>query len=742
MRNATLIALAIVSAARALVGDWTSYTPLYDVRAFASAKGFLFAGSSGGIRKINAATRAETAYRNREGLIDVGINALAASPEGDVFATSELGYLYQYDWAADDWLVLDAGYKGAGWHPSKRALVYHAGYLVLGADKGLSFFNVKRRVAEANVAKLETASGLSVNSLLFVGDTLFAGTSQGIFRAFLHFDRLLTDPQINIFNPAIWTNVVKGGFYYDPTLPSADSTGANPDTGLHLPAAPDPNLSHGVLYYGPKGIASDYDGVVLTDPPARVSTYRSTFTVDGKEYPNSYGFRIVGWAAGHWFLGLGFELNEFLPRDSGEYIGFRNPTSLPYNRINTVRANRYGVYALGNPNVYQLHGKVWDSVAVFGGIEDRQEWSRRGLHSFDVPGPREFIAGLWGGGIQDIRGGERTIIDATNSCLASSAFNDTNYVAVSAMAPYRDKGYFISALADKASYQLAYFNRASVKLECIHLGNHGDLAHNLEIVGDTMLVVVNESGLEAYRIRDEGGHVSVNPENLLSRLRKPNDPTLAGRADAFGNYWVTTEGATLLYVPNLTRRPDSAISFQSLEGFTGIYCANLERDPRGHLWTGCNEGGVFEVVPGKDSTLHTFGKYGLNDGLLTETIYNLSVNPDNGDVWVTTEKGVSRYESPSRPPPPDLSGVKAYPNPFLPKHQAVVFDNLAAGSEVEVLTQSGEVVFRRTLSKGGAGDQIRWDGRNPAGKRVTEGVYFYVVKSPKETKHGKLIVAR
>jgi flagellar hook assembly protein FlgD len=86
--------------------------------------------------------------------------------------------------------------------------------------------------------------------------------------------------------------------------------------------------------------------------------------------------------------------------------------------------------------------------------------------------------------------------------------------------------------------------------------------------------------------------------------------------------------------------------------------------------------------------------------------------------------------------------VKAYPNPFLPKHRVVVFDNLASGSEVEVMTHSGEVVFRRTLSKGGAGDQIQWDGRNPAGKRVTEGVYFYVVKSPKETKHGKLIVAR
>jgi ligand-binding sensor domain-containing protein len=257
-----------------------------------------------------------------------------------------------------------------------------------------------------------------------------------------------------------------------------------------------------------------------------------------------------------------------------------------------------------------------------------------------------------------------------------------------------------------------------------------------------MLTVVTERGVEAYRIRDGGALVSLEPGNLLTGLPAPSDPTLAGSADAYGNFWVTTEGSNLLYLPGMTRRPDSAKAYRSLDGFSGVSCRNLSPDPQGHLWTGCTEGGVFEVIPGRDSTLHSFRRYGLNDGLISEIIYNLSVNPDNGDVWVTTEKGIARYESPSRPPASDLSEVKAYPNPFLPKHRVVVFDNLSAGSEVEVLTQSGEVIFRRTLSKGGAGDQVQWDGRNPAGKRVTEGVYFYVVKSPKETKHGKLIVAR
>jgi len=746
MRNAMLIALAIVSAARAYVGDWTSYTPLYEIRAMTVAKGFLFAGTGGGIRKMNPTTLAETAYNNQKGLRDVGINALASSPEGEVYAASELGFLYRYDWGSDQWEVMEAGYKGAGWHMNLRAMIYRSGYLVIGSDKGLSFYNVKKRVAEANVTKLETVSGLSVNSLLFKGDSLFAGTNLGIFRAELHLDRLLTDPQINIFNPAIWTNVVKGGLYYDPSNGDnavVDSNTVSADTGVRLPPEATQDHAHGVLYYGSKGIASDYNGVVLDDPPARISRFRSTFEVDGKTYPNTLGLEVIGFASGHWFTGRVNDMFEFFPGDSSRYFALVSPQSLPYFQISDMKANRYGVFAWAAPKIYRFSGGQWDSVGVFDVGDDNSEWTGRGLHNFDIPGPDEVVLGTWGSGIRYHQGNVKASFDATNSCMASSVDKDPNYPAIEAMAAYRDKGYFFTILRTNTKYQLVYFDRATRQLTCPQTEGQGtQQGRGLQVVGDTMLVVVTDRGLEAYRIHDQGGKVSVEPGNLLPNLPISPSQTLAGSMDAYGNFWITTEGSDLLYVNDLANHPDSAKTYHTLDGFSGVSCKNLERDPSWHLWSGCTEGGVFEVIPGKDSSLHTFRKYGLNDGLLSETIFNLSVNPDNGDVWVTTEKGIARYESLSRPLRPNLSEVKAYPNPFLPKHRVVIFDNLAAGSEVQVLTQSGEVVFRRTLSKGGAGDQIQWDGRNPSGKRVTEGVYFYVVKTSKETKHGKLIVAR
>ena len=196
-----------------------------------------------------------------------------------------------------------------------------------------------------------------------------------------------------------------------------------------------------------------------------------------------------------------------------------------------------------------------------------------------------------------------------------------------------------------------------------------------------------------------------------------------------------------MYVPSIRFHPDSIQAFKTLEGFSGTSCKNLEIDPQGHLWAGCTEGGVFEILPGRDSLAHTFRKYGLNDGLLSETIFHLDVNQDNGEIWVATEKGLSRFESRSRPSLTSLSAAKVFPNPFLPKHENVIFANLSSGSAIQVMTQSGSVVWQKTLASGD-GDQIRWNGRNNAGERVKEGVYFYVIRSSSESKNGKIIVAR
>jgi len=60
-------------------------------------------------------------------------------------------------------------------------------------------------------------------------------------------------------------------------------------------------------------------------------------------------------------------------------------------------------------------------------------------------------------------------------------------------------------------------------------------------------------------------------------------------------------------------------SFKALDGFSRFGLReSRKRSAGGMCGAGCGEGGVIEIIPGKDSLSHTFHKYGLNDGLLSE----------------------------------------------------------------------------------------------------------------------------
>jgi ligand-binding sensor domain-containing protein len=749
VRIAILIGLA-ATLSHALVGDWSSFTHLSVIRDLEGYKGNLFVATTGGIRKLPPAGP-EKVYRNTEGLRDVGIASLAADERGEVYAASELGYIYRYDARADDWDILGTSYRGSGWKMSKRALLYRAGYLVLGSEKGLSFFHIAKRVADANVTKLGGISGAAVNSVLFQGDTLFVGTSRGIFKATIHVDKLLTDPPINISNPAIWSQVpgTDGAFWYDPSPHADDSNHVTDSLALTAVIAAakqgpdeDPALrSHGFLYYGPQGIASEYEGSAYPEGKAQVSGY-GKLSIDGQPDMASPKLETINRMGGNWYIGGIFGLYRYTA-ENGNWEKVDNPEDIPAGDASAVQASRFGVYVFATPRVYGLKDKRWQALPGLEVVNSDIDSKDKGHHAFDVRGPGELYIGSWGSGFHVYRDGEHTNFESLNSCIhtALDSAQAPNYPVIWTQSRYKDKGLWLGIYVVNKPYQVGYYDFSKRTVTCFEPKAKGVEPRNFQVVGDSVLAVVTAQGVEAYRILDAGGSVTLDPSNLLARLGDPGEPILAGKADKFGNFWVTTEGSHLLYVPTIRFDPDTARNFQSLDGFGGTSCKNLEIDPLGHLWAGCREGGIFEITPSRDSLAHGFRRYGLNDGLLSEAIFNLTVDNDDAAVWVTTEKGIARFESGSRPTSQNLSAIKVFPNPFLAKHAAITFDKLAAGSEVQVTTQSGSVVFHRSLASGN-GDQIRWDGRNMAGERVREGVYFYVVRSAKELKNGKLIVAR
>jgi len=78
----------------------------------------------------------------------------------------------------------------------------------------------------------------------------------------------------------------------------------------------------------------------------------------------------------------------------------------------------------------------------------------------------------------------------------------------------------------------------------------------------------------------------------------------------------------------------------------------------------------------------------------------------------------------------DLSSVRIYPNPYIPKEKTglLYFDGLTNKATIKIYTLDG--MLTRTIEKDDVTDKKSWDGKNDGGEDVASGIYFYVITNP------------
>jgi len=95
----------------------------------------------------------------------------------------------------------------------------------------------------------------------------------------------------------------------------------------------------------------------------------------------------------------------------------------------------------------------------------------------------------------------------------------------------------------------------------------------------------------------------------------------------------------------------------------------------------------------------------------------------------------------------DTSASFAYPVPWKSNAGVpVCFTDMGTGVDVNIriYTTSGREVFHTTVTNtpdpASQKCQFSWDTKNSSGEKVASGVYLYIIESPTNTKHGKLII--
>lgn len=166
-------------------------------------------------------------------------------------------------------------------------------------------------------------------------------------------------------------------------------------------------------------------------------------------------------------------------------------------------------------------------------------------------------------------------------------------------------------------------------------------------------------------------------------------------------------------------------------------------DGLGHIWVAGIEGiDILSIQPGETSyEFRKVREVGFADGLPSNLVYGISIEPSTGMVLVTTDRGIGLWSSPFRPLSDRLDTKKArvYPNPLRTRtHGELVVDGATASSHFYLHAADGSLVVHLGPSEQ-AGGYFRW--RLPGHDRLRPGVYRWTLKDANSKVGGPLLIA-
>lgn len=164
-------------------------------------------------------------------------------------------------------------------------------------------------------------------------------------------------------------------------------------------------------------------------------------------------------------------------------------------------------------------------------------------------------------------------------------------------------------------------------------------------------------------------------------------------------------------------------------------------DLAGNKWFGTSNAGLFQTSSDGQTTYNTFTN--TNSPLPSNTILDLELDKQTGEIYIVTEKGILIYDGKNEPFGENITEVIAYPNPAI-KNQAG-HDNITIvakdgngipdGTNVKIMDVSGKLVYETNINSfdGNLGGKIVWNKRNLRGNSVVSGVYIVLLSNSDAT---------
>ncbi|MCB9495260.1 MAG: hypothetical protein H6686_00035 [Fibrobacteria bacterium] len=730
--------------------EWRYWTWTGDARMGAITGSSAWFATSGGAFEWDLEKGTSQLYQLDKGLESTDLVSIATQSDGSVWTVSRDGHLAVKRSNRSFWEPRGTySAPPSPWRFNQRAMVIHPGptsdkdILVMGGPQGLTFFPTYGSYALDWTDQFGPMGKREVRSLSLHGDTLWVGLMGAMMRIIPPWDSLGNN-QAFISDSRRWTTLIQRAdtLPCDAMMPTPQ--GMNWDTLFTWASA--------TVLLNKSGLFWNGNLVFQTTTPGRFP--------DGALYPT----HAVD-------LGDALLLSSGNNNDitKGPMVLFKNGTAvyppLPGNAFPTSNPSRVlldgsKVIAWSNKEVVQWERtragwySPWDSlfenrVLVVGGSGPNS------YNTADDAKPNNFKkdsrghlwVGVWGQGLWGafpLGDGTRyrwSQWDGSNSCL-TGASGGKDFVAVNALRTDDSTAWGIVYRTDGSDSSLLFQSPShrGGDVKCWTFQTSPTVYHNDLLLQPDKIWIASRSSLRAVE-RPRTGQSRLN-----EIFRKGGDFYRLAALDRGDASLVIAMTPSELIAFDAQTRTDAilASSLQQHQPLTGRQIwTDMAIDGLGQIWASGSEGIDIIRLAWEDSTwaFRKVREVTTHDGLLSNSIYSMDVDPETGIAVMATTAGLAHWTSPYRSTPDRLETKKArvWPNPLRTRsNRELVVDGATRSSHFYLHAADGSLVLHLP-PEAQAGGYFRWTV--PSTSSLRPGVYRWTLKDGSTKVGGPLLIA-
>lgn len=344
-----------------------------------------------------------------------------------------------------------------------------------------------------------------------------------------------------------------------------------------------------------------------------------------------------------------------------------------------------------------------------------------------------------------------TLYNETNSTLQRRAGLD-DQVRIGGAAFDSNRNLWVTNSEVEKPISVRKSNGEWIAFDTKGLTTPGQLMGKIETdMDDQKWVILPGNGILVFKENslDNGNDFQVRKlSTIAGNGSLPSNYVYSLAVDYNGYMWIGTQkGVAVFYNTGAAFSGEAFDAQQPIviqDGFAGLLLENdqvnaIVVDGGNNKWFGTTRSGAFYMTPDARNTYLHFTTH--NSPLPSNNILDITVEPETGEVFFATDKGLASFRNYVTVGGDKHEDVFAYPNPVRPGYDGhIAIKGLVRNAFIKITDINGNLIYE-TRAQGG---QAIWNGRDLNGNKPSSGVYtvFSTNDDGRETAITKILFIR